>query len=149
MPTKTNEKIIAQNKRATLDYFIVETYECGIVLTGTEIKSIRVGKVSLQDSFCYIKKGEIFINGLNISKYDFGNIFNHDPGRTKKLLLHKTEILKIENKITKDGYTIIPLRVVLRKNLAKVDIAIAKGKKLYDKREDLKKKIIERELNVY
>lgn len=149
MPTKTNEKIIAQNKRATLDYFIVETYECGIVLTGTEIKSIRVGKVSLQDSFCYIKKGEIFINGLNISKYDFGNIFNHDPGRTKKLLLHKAEILKIENKITKDGYTIIPLRVVLRKNLAKVDIAIAKGKKLYDKREDLKKKIIERELNVY
>ncbi len=149
MPTKTNEKIIAQNKRATLDYFIIETYECGIVLTGTEIKSIRVGKVSLQDSFCYIKKGEIFINGFNISKYDFGNIFNHDPDRTKKLLLHKAEILKIEHKITKDGYTIIPLRVVLRRNFAKVDIAIAKGKKLYDKREDLKKKIVERELNVY
>lgn len=91
----------------------------------------------------------MFINGLDISKYDFGNIFNHDPKRTRKLLLHKSEIIKINSKITKEGYTLIPLKVVIRKNLAKVDIAIAKGKKLYDKREDLKKKAIERESNVY
>jgi ssrA-binding protein len=149
MTTNKNESIITQNKKALHDYFIIETYECGLVLTGTEIKAIRVGKVSLQDSFCYIKKGEMFINGLDISKYDFGNIFNHDPKRTRKLLLHKSEIIKINSKITKEGYTLIPLKVVIRKNLAKVDIAIAKGKKLYDKREDLKKKAIERESNVY
>lgn len=149
MTTNKNEFIITQNKKALHDYFIIETYECGLVLTGTEIKAIRVGKVSLQDSFCYIKKGEMFINGLDISKYDFGNIFNHDPKRTRKLLLHKSEIIKINSKITKEGYTLIPLKVVIRKNLAKVDIAIAKGKKLYDKREDLKKKAIERESNVY
>lgn len=149
MTTNKNESIITQNKKALHDYFIIETYECGLVLTGTEIKAIRVGKVSLQDSFCYIKKGEMFINGLDISKYDFGNIFNHDPKRTRKLLLHKSEIIKINGKITKEGYTLIPLKVVIRKNLAKVDIAIAKGKKLYDKREDLKKKAIERESNVY
>ena len=148
MTTNKNESIITQNKKALHDYFIIETYECGLVLTGTEIKAIRVGKVSLQDSFCYIKKGEMFINGLDISKYDFGNIFNHDPKRTRKLLLHKSEIIKINSKITKEGYTLIPLKVVIRKNLAKVDIAIAKGKKLYDKREDLKKKAIERESNV-
>lgn len=149
MTTNKNESMITQNKKALHDYFIIETYECGLVLTGTEIKAIRVGKVSLQDSFCYIKKGEMFINGLDISKYDFGNIFNHDPKRTRKLLLHKSEIIKINSKITKEGYTLIPLKVVIRKNLAKVDIAIAKGKKLYDKREDLKKKAIERESNVY
>lgn len=149
MKNNGNEKIIAQNKRASHDYFIIETYECGLVLTGTEIKAVRVGKVSLQDSFCYIKNGEMFINGLNISKYEFGNIFNHDPSRTRKLLLHKYEITKIEGKIAKDGYTLIPLKVVIRNNLAKVDLAIAKGKKLYDKREDLKKKATEREINVY
>lgn len=149
MKNKANEKIIAQNKRANHDYFIVETYECGLVLTGTEIKAVRVGKVSLQDSFCYIKNNEMFINGLNISKYEFGNIFNHDPARTRKLLLHKYEIIKINGKVAKDGYTIIPLKVVIRNNLAKVDIALAKGKKLYDKREDLKKKATERDINVY
>lgn len=149
MVTSKNESIVAQNKRAMHDYFIIETYECGLVLTGTEIKAIRVGKVSMQDSFCYIKNGEMFINGLNISKYDFGNIFNHDPNRTRKLLLHKSEIIKIGSKIVKEGYTLIPLKVVIRKNLAKVDIAIAKGKKLYDKREDLKTKAMERDINVY
>ncbi len=149
MANLLKEKIIAQNKRASHDYFIQETYECGLVLTGTEIKAVRVGKVSLNDSFCYIKNGEVFINGLDISKYEFGNIFNHDPKRTRKLLLHKYEIIKIENKITKDGFTLIPLRVVIRKNLAKVDIAIAKGKKLYDKREDLKNKAAKREIDVY
>lgn len=149
MVTSKNESIVAQNKRAMHDYFIIETYECGLVLTGTEIKAIRVGKVSMQDSFCYIKNGEMFINGLNISKYDFGNIFNHDPNRTRKLLLHKSEIIKIGSKIVKEGYTLIPLKIVIRKNLAKVDIAIAKGKKLYDKREDLKTKAMERDINVY
>lgn len=149
MKNNANEKIIAQNKRANHDYFIVETYECGLVLTGTEIKAVRVGKVSLQDSFCYIKNNEMFINGLNISKYEFGNIFNHNPARTRKLLLHKYEIIKITGKVAKDGYTIIPLKVVIRNNLAKVDIALAKGKKLYDKREDLKKKATERDSNVY
>lgn len=149
MKNNANEKIIVQNKKANHDYFIIETYECGLVLTGTEIKAIRVGKVSLQDSFCYIKHGEMFINGLHISKYEFGNIFNHDPARTRKLLLHKSEIIKIANKVAKDGYTLVPLRVVIRHNLAKVDLALARGKKLYDKREDLKKKAVERDTNEY
>lgn len=137
---ENNVKIIVQNKKAFHDFFIDETYECGIVLVGTEIKSLRVGKTSLQDSFCYIKNNEMFINGLNISKYEKGNIFNHEPSRTRKLLLHKIEIIRLAGKIAKDGYTLVPLKIYLKEGLAKVEVGLAKGKKLYDKREDLKKK---------
>lgn len=147
MPKTIGEKIICQNKKAYHDYFIIEEYECGIVLTGTEIKSVRLGHVNLQDSYCQIKNGEMFIYGMHISHYEKGNIFNHNTDAVRKLLLHKKEILKLGNKIIKEGFTLIPLRVVIRDSLAKVDIAIAKGKKLYDKREDLKKKEMEKEAN--
>lgn len=144
---KNNDlKVIVQNKRAYYDFFIDEVYECGLVLVGTEIKSLRVGKASLQDSFCYIKNNEVFINGLNISKYEMGNIFNHEPTRTRKLLLHKSEIIKLNNKIAKDGYTLIPIKLYLKDGLAKIEIGLAKGKKLYDKREDLKKKDQEKQI---
>ena len=146
MPKTIGEKIICQNKKAYHDYFIIEEYECGIVLTGTEIKSVRLGHVNLQDSYCQIKNGEMFIYGMHISHYEKGNIFNHNTDAVRKLLLHKKEILKLSNKIIKEGFTLIPLRVVIRDSLAKVDIAIAKGKKLYDKREDLKKKEDERKI---
>lgn len=142
-------KIVAQNKKASHDYYILETYECGIVLTGTEIKAIRVGKVNLQDSFCTIRNNEMFVNGLNISKYEMGNIFNHKPARTRKLLLHKKEIIKIHSKIQKEGYTLVPLNITLKNGLAKLNIGLAKGKKLYDKREDMKQKAEERELRKY
>ena len=128
MANNALEKIISQNKKAFHDYFIDEKYECGIVLTGTEIKAIRNGKVNLQDSFCYIKHGEIFINGMNISKYEMGNLFNHRPDQTRKLLMHK---------------------IYLKNGLAKIEIALARGKKLYDKREDLKKKDHEMEMKKY
>ena len=147
MPKTIGEKIICQNKKAYHDYFIIEEYECGIVLTGTEIKSVRLGHVNLQDSYCQIKNGEMFIYGMHISHYEKGNIFNHNTDAVRKLLLHKKEILKLSNKIIKEGFTLIPLRVVISDSLAKVDIAIAKGKKLYDKREDLKKKEMEKEAN--
>lgn len=142
-------KIVAQNKKASHDYYILETYECGIVLTGTEIKAIRVGKVNLQDSFCTIRNNEMFVNGLNISKYEMGNIFNHKSDRTRKLLLHKKEIIKIHSKIQKEGYTLVPLNITLKNGLAKLNIGLAKGKKLYDKREDMKQKAEERELRKY
>ena len=131
-------KIICQNKRARFDYFIEDTYECGIVLSGTEIKSIRCGKVSITESFCYIKNGEMIIDNMHISKYEQGNIFNHDPDRLRKLLLHKKEILKISSLVSRDGYTLVPLDVHLSNGFAKVNLGIAKGKKLYDKRESIK-----------
>lgn len=149
MTNNSLEKIVSQNKRAFHDYFIDEKYECGIVLTGTEIKAIRNGKVNLQDSFCYIKHGEIFINGMNISKYEMGNLFNHRPDQTRKLLMHRAEIVRLTTKIAKDGYTIIPTKIYLKNGLAKIEIALAKGKKLYDKREDLKKKDHEMEMKKY
>lgn len=133
------EKIISQNKKAYHDYFIEEEYEAGLVLTGTEIKSIRLGKVNIQDSYCDIKNYEMYVVGMHISQYEKGNIFNHDPDSNRKLLLHRKEILKLGNKIAKEGYTIIPLRVVIREGKAKLDIGLAKGKKLYDKREDMRK----------
>lgn len=139
------EKLVCQNKRAYHDYFIEDEIEAGIVLTGTEIKSVRLGKVSLQDSYCYFKHNELYIIGMHISPYDKGNIFNHDPDASRKLLLHKKEIIKYSQKIQKEGYTLIPLRVVIRNSIAKVDIALAKGKKLYDKREEMKKEEIKKE----
>lgn len=140
------EKLVCQNKRAYHDYIIEEEIEAGIVLSGTEIKSIRLGKVSLQDSYCYFKHNELFIIGMHISPYEKGNIFNHDADASRKLLVHKKEILKLSMRIQKDGYTLIPLRVVIRNSFAKVDIALAKGKKLYDKREDMKKQAAKDEI---
>lgn len=133
-------KIICQNKKALHEYFIYDKYECGIILKGTEIKSIRMGKVSINEAYVTIEKNEAFINNMHISIYDKGNIFNHDELRVKKLLLNKKEIHKLNGKITLDGYTVIPLSVYLKEGLAKVEIAVCKGKKLYDKREDLKRK---------
>ena len=132
-------QVIARNKKANHEYFILETYEAGIVLFGTEIKSIRNTKVSIQDAYCEIKKQEMFVQNMHIAPYEKGNIFNHQPDADRKLLLHRKEIIKLGNKIAKEGYTIIPLRVVIREGIAKMDIGLAKGKKLYDKREDLKK----------
>lgn len=149
MSERQTEKQVVNNKKASFDYFIDEIYECGIVLTGTEIKAIRNGKVSLQDAFCYIKKGEVFLSGLYISKYEMGNIFNHKPDRTRKLLLHKREILKLSLRLQKEGYTLVPIRVVLRNGLAKIDVGLAKGKKNYDKREDQKKKDSQKEIKEY
>ncbi len=136
---KSNERIICQNKKAYHEYFISDEIEAGIVLVGTEIKSLRAAKASLQDCYCEVINGEMFLKGLHISKYEMGNIFNHDPDRMKKLLLNKIEITRLNTKKQKDGFTIIPLRVIIKNGLAKVIIGLAKGKRLYDKREDLKK----------
>lgn len=138
-------KLIAQNKKAYHDYFIEETFQAGVVLVGTEVKSLRLGKCSLKESFIRVDKGEAFIYNMHISPYEQGNIFNKDPLRTKKLLLHKKEINKILGAITRDGYTIVPLKVYLRGSLVKIDIGIAKGKKLYDKRQDIAKRDQRRE----
>jgi len=132
------------NRKARYDYEIEETYEAGIVLTGTEIKSIRDGRVQLKDSYAVIKKGEIYILNMHISPYDKGNVFNHEETRTRKLLLHKKEILKIRERIEKEGYTMIPIKLYLKKNKAKLLIGVARGKKNYDKRETIKKRDIDK-----
>lgn len=137
---KDNIKIISQNKKARHEYFIEETIEAGIELFGTEVKSVRLGKVNLADSYASIKNGEVFIKGMNISPYEQGNIFNRDPLRDKKLLLHKNQILKLIGQIKLQGYSLIPLSVYLKGSLVKVSLAVAKGKKLYDKRADIAKK---------
>lgn len=133
-------KIISQNKKARHDYFIEETYEAGMKLMGSEIKSIRQGKVNLSDSYVTFKDGEAFILNMHISKYDYSNRYNHDETRTRKILLHKNEILKLFGKTREQGYAVIPLKVYLKEGLAKVEIGLAKGKKDYDKRQTLKEK---------
>lgn len=142
---KTEGKLIANNKKAYHDYFILEKYEAGIVLHGTEVKSLRMGKCSIKEAFIRIENGEMFIYGMHISPYEKGNIFNKDPMRPKKLLLHKAEIAKIAGKAAEKGYTVVPLQVYFSGSLAKVEIALAKGKKLYDKRADIAKKDMKRE----
>ncbi|MDO4189035.1 MAG: SsrA-binding protein SmpB [Lachnospiraceae bacterium] len=139
-------KLIANNKKAYHDFFIEEKFEAGISLYGTEIKSIRMGKCSIKESYVEINNGEAFIIGMNISPYEKGNIFNKDPLRVKKLLLHKQEILKLLGKTSEKGYTIMPLQVYLKNGKCKVEIGLAKGKKLYDKRESIAKKDQRREL---
>lgn len=134
------------NRKAKFDYEIKETIEAGIVLKGTEIKSIRLGNANLKDSYAIIKNNEVFLLGMHISPYDKGNIFNHDETRTRKLLLHKKEILKINNKLTLDGFTLVPIKLYFNKNRAKILLGIAKGKKTYDKRETIKQRDIEREM---
>lgn len=135
-----NIKTIAQNKKARHEYFIEETIEAGIELSGTEVKSVRQGKVNLTDAYASIKDGEVFVKQMNISPFEQGNIFNRDPMRERKLLLHKREILKLNAALQQDGYSLIPLSVYLKGSLVKVSLAVAKGKKLYDKRADIAKK---------
>ena len=143
---KNENRTVAQNKKAYHDYFVEETYEAGLELFGTEVKSVRQGKINLKDSWCNIIKGEIFVNGMHISPYDHGNIFNRDPLRPKKLLMHKKEILKLFGLTKQQGYAIIPLQVYFTKGKAKLLIGLCKGKKLYDKREDAAKKSTNREI---
>ena len=138
-------RLIAYNKKAYHDYFIDEKYEAGIALHGTEVKSLRMGKCSIKESFISIRQGEVLINHMHISPYEKGNIFNKDPLRTRKLLLHKAEIRKLENQVKMKGYTIMPLKVYLKGSLVKVEIGLARGKKLYDKRQDIAKKDAKRE----
>ena len=137
--------MIANNKKAFHDYFIDETYEAGVALHGTEVKSMRMGKCSIKESFIRIENGEVFVYGMHVSPYEKGNIFNKDPLRVKKLLMHKYEINKLAGKIAEKGYTLVPLQVYFKEGKVKVEVGLARGKKLYDKREDIAKKDVRRE----
>ena len=139
-------KLIANNKKAYHDYFIEEKFEAGLQLHGTEVKSLRMGKCSIKEAYIGIEGGEAYVYGMNISPYEKGNIFNKDPLRTRKLLLHKAEIRKLIGASSETGYTIMPLQVYFKDGYAKIEIGLAKGKKLYDKREDLHKKDVRREV---
>ncbi len=136
-----------QNRKAKFDYDIIETIETGIVLTGTEIKSLRTGKANLKDSYAIVRNGEIFLVNMHISEYVHGNIFNHNETRSRKLLLHKKEILKLNDKVRLEGFTLVPLKVYIKGNYAKVLLGVGKGKKLYDKREAMKERDMKRELD--
>lgn len=142
---KTDGKMIANNKKAYHDYFILESYEAGISLCGTEVKSLRMGKCSIKEAFIRIENGEVFVYGMHISPYEKGNIFNKDPLRVRKLLLHKQEINKMLGKMKEKGIAVIPLKVYFKGSLVKIEIGLAKGKKLYDKRDDIAKKDQQRE----
>ncbi len=145
MSKEKDSRLIANNKKAYHDYFIEEKYEAGISLHGTEVKSLRMGKCSIKESFIRIENGEVYIYGMHISPYEKGNIFNRDPLRTRKLLLHRAEIRKLQGRIAEKGYTLVPLQVYFKNSLVKVEIGLAKGKKLYDKRQDIAKKDQRRE----
>ncbi|MGN0375305.1 MAG: SsrA-binding protein SmpB [Butyrivibrio sp.] len=142
---KNNIKLAANNKKAYFDYFIEDKWEAGIALYGTEVKSVRMGKVSIKESYIKIEKGEVFIYNMHISPYEKGNIFNRDPIRVRKLLLHRSEINKLSGRIAEKGYTLVPLQIYIKDGLAKVEIGLAKGKKLYDKRDSIAKKDVRRE----
>ena len=142
---KEEYKLIANNKKAYHDYFVEDTYEAGIELVGTEVKSLRMGKCSIKEAFVRIRDGEVLVYGMNISPYEKGNIFNRDPLRIRKLLLHKNEIRKLNAQVTQQGYTLIPLKVYFKGSLCKVEVGLCKGKKLYDKRDDIAKKDQRRE----
>lgn len=146
MAKKNDDKVLAQNKKASHDYFIEDTMEAGIVLQGTEIKSIRNGRVQLKDSFVRIRNNEAWISNMHISPYEQGNRFNHDPLRVRKLLLHKKQINELIGKTKRDGYTIVPLKMYVKNGYAKLLIGLGKGKKDYDKRSDMKKKEAKREI---
>ena len=148
MEKKDNIKILAQNKKARHDYFIEDTYEAGIELFGTEVKSVRMGRLNLKDSFASVsKQGEIFVHGMHISPYEMGNIFNREPLRERRLLLHKSEIRKINAAAMQLGYSIIPLSVYLKGSRVKMELAVCKGKKLYDKRDDAKARDAKRNID--
>ena len=146
MAKEEPRKLVCNNKKAYHDYFIEEKYEAGLELFGTEVKSLRLGKCSIKESFIRIEKGEVYAYGMHITPYEMGNIFNKDPLRPKKLLLHKSEILKLFSKISEKGYTLAPLEVYFKDGRAKMEFGLARGKKLYDKREDTAKKDLKREL---
>lgn len=139
-------QIVAQNRKANHDYTILETLEAGMVLTGTEIKSVRQSRINLKDGYCSIRNGEAYVVGVHISPFEQGNLFNHDPLRTRKLLLHKKQIMYLEQQVRQAGHTIVPLKVYIKNGVAKLLIGVAKGKKNYDKREALKQKDIKREV---
>ena len=145
MSGKDAIKLVANNKKAYHDYFIEEKYEAGIELFGTEVKSIRLGKCSIKEAFVNIDRGEAYIEGMNISPYEKGNIFNREPLRKRRLLLHKKEIMKLAGQVQAKGYTIMPLQVYFKNGRVKIEIGLARGKKLYDKRDDLRKKAMKRE----
>ena len=144
---KTDGKLIANNKKAYHDYFILDTYEAGISLAGTEVKSLRMGKCSIKESFIRIENGEVWIYGMHISPYEKGNIFNRDPRRVRRLLMHKREILRLQGKVKQDGYALVPLSVYFRGPRVKLEIGLAKGKKLYDKRASAAAKDAKREMD--
>ena len=144
---KQSGKIIAQNKKAWHDYFVDEKYEAGIALFGTEVKSIRAGAVNLKDSYCSVKDGELFMLGVHISPYEKGNIFNREPRRERKLLMHKREIMKINGMLTQKGYTLVPLSLYFSGKNVKVELGLCRGKKLYDKRDTIAKKEVNREID--
>ncbi len=141
-----NMKTIAQNKKARHDYFVEETYEAGIELCGTEVKSLRAGRVNLKDSWCSIVDGEIFVNGMHISPYEQGNIFNRDPMRVRKLLMHKKEILKLYGTVKQTGYSLIPISLYFKDSKVKLQVGLCKGKKLYDKRADMAERSAKRDM---
>lgn len=146
MPHQKGVKPIAQNKKAYHDYFVEETYECGLSLMGTEVKSMRQGEVNLKESFCILRGGEVFAEGMHISPYDHGNIFNPDPLRPKKLLLHKSEIRKLTGLVSRQGYTLIPLKVYLKDGRMKLEMGLCRGKHLHDKRDAAAEKDARREI---
>jgi len=137
---KNSEKLISQNRKALFDYFVEEVFQAGISLAGTEVKSLRAGHCNLKESYIVIERGEAFIEGMHISPYEHGNVFNRDPVRRRRLLLHKYEINKLRSAVARDGYTIVPLKAYFSGSKVKLDIALARGKKLYDKRADMAKK---------
>ncbi len=145
MAKTETEKLIANNKKAYHDYFIDESYEAGVALHGTEVKSMRMGKCSIKESFIRIENGEVFVYGMHVSPYEKGNLFNKDPLRVKKLLMHRREIDKLEGRIKEKGYTLVPLKVYFKQGKVKVEVGLARGKKLYDKRESIAKKDARRE----
>ena len=146
MPQKKEVKMLAQNRKARHDYFILDTLEAGIELSGTEVKSLRAGRLNLRDRYVFIRNGEAILEGMHISPYEKGNIFNKDPMRSRRLLLHKQEIRKLNAQVMQQGYSIVPLSVYLSHGLVKVEIALVKGKKLYDKRQDIAGRDAEREI---
>lgn len=146
MPKEQGTKLIAQNKKARFEYFIEETYEAGIVLSGTEVKSVRLGKVNFKDSYATVDSGELILHGMSISPYEQGNIFNKEPERDRKLLMHKYEINKLNGFMTQKGMALVPLRLYFSGGKVKVEIAVAKGKKLYDKRSDIAERDAQREI---
>lgn len=143
---ESSVKVVATNRRARHEYFIEETYEAGIALTGTEIQSVRQGRVSLTDAYAEVRNGEVFMVNAHVAEYDFGNRFNHDPRRPRKLLLHKKEIGRLDSRVREQGYTIVPLRMYIVRGYAKVEIGLAKGKKLWDKRQDIAERQAKREM---
>jgi SsrA-binding protein len=143
---KTDSRIIADNRKARHDYFVIETYEAGIELFGTEVKSLRAGGCNLKDSYCEIDKGEMFALGVHISPYEQGNIFNRDPLRPKKLLLHKAEIMKLTGLVAREGYTLVPLSLYFKGSRVKMALGLCKGKKNYDKREDIARRDADRDI---